>query len=92
MTTAPQRFPAVGVPAIPAAVGFLGIGAFQIALPLGAPLAEAAWGGGHQGQRPTGLRVASAAATAVWVLAAIIVLGRAGASVPLSSGVVRWGT
>lgn len=40
-----------------------------------------------------GLRIASAFAVAVWVLAALIVLGRAGFQVsPLSPAFVRWGT
>jgi len=61
-----------------AAVGFLTIALFQAALALGAPLGRAAYGGVHDGQLPTGLRMASAFATIVWALAAMIVLGRAG--------------
>jgi hypothetical protein len=40
-----------------------------------------------------GLRIASAFAVGVWVLAALIVLGRAGFQVsPLPSAFYRWGT
>jgi hypothetical protein len=77
--------------AVSAALGFLVIAAFQIALALGSPLGHAAWGGTHV-QLPPGLRVASAVAVGLWVLAAVIVLGRAGFEVsPLPFGVARWG-
>jgi hypothetical protein len=67
--------------------------AFQAALALGAPLGRAAWGGAYDGQLPVGLRIASGVAVGVWVLAALIVLGRAGfRGVPLPYGVLRWGT
>ena len=79
-------------PAIAAAAGFLAIAAFQAALAVGAPLGRAAWGGTHV-ELPMGLRIASAIAVGVWVLAALIVLGRAGFQVsPLPPGFVRWGT
>lgn len=75
-----------------AAAGFLAIASFQAALALGAPLGRAAWGGAHT-QLPTGLRIASAFAIGVWVLAALIILGRAGFEVsPLPPAFVRWGT
>jgi hypothetical protein len=78
--------------AIAAATGFLAIAAFQVALVLGAPLGRAAWGGTHV-QLPLGFRIASALAVAVWLLAALIVLGRAGFQVsPLPSALARWGT
>ena len=76
--------------AIAAAAGFSVIAAFQLALALGAPLGRAAWGGGHE-RLPVGLRVASAVAVAIWILAVMIVLGRAGFASPLSPGFVRWG-
>ena len=63
--------------AVAAAVGFLVIAIFQAALALGAPLGRAAWGGTRT-HLPTGLRIASAAAVVFWLLAALIVLGRAG--------------
>jgi hypothetical protein len=78
--------------AVAAAAGFLLIALFQVALALGAPLGRAAWGGTHT-RLPTDLRLASAAATVAWLLAALIVLGRAGFQVsPLAGGFVRWGT
>jgi hypothetical protein len=78
--------------AVAAAVGFLAIAAFQVALALGAPLGRAAWGG-TRAELPTGLRIASAVAVVVWALAATIVLGRAGFDVfSLPDAVVRWGT
>jgi hypothetical protein len=86
---------ATGVPrpaAAAAAVGFLAIASFQAALALGAPLGRAAWGGSHV-QLPTGLRIASAFAVLFWVVAALIVLGRAGYEIaPLPQGFTRWGT
>lgn len=83
----PARTAAVAV-----AAGFLAIAAFQVALALGAPLGRAAWGGTYT-QLPTGLRIASAFAVGIWVLAALIVLGRAGFQVsPLPPAFLRWGT
>jgi hypothetical protein len=83
----------VRIAAMAAAVGFLLIAAFQVALALGAPLGGAAWGGAYEGQLPMGLRIASGVAVAVWVLAAMVVLGRAGFRVVLLPySVLRWGT
>jgi hypothetical protein len=83
----------VRIAAMAAAVGFLVIAAFQVALALGAPLGRAAWGGAYDEQLPMGLRIASGVAVGVWVLAALIVLGRAGYRVVrLPYGVLRWGT
>jgi hypothetical protein len=83
-------FPA-RTPAVAAAAGFLAIASFQAALALGAPLGRAAWGGAHT-YLPTGLRIASAFAVAVWVLAALIILARAGFQVsPLPPAFVQWG-
>jgi len=76
--------------AIAAAAGFAVIAAFQLALALGAPLGRAAWGGGHE-RLPMGLRVASAVAVGIWVLAVMIVLGRAGLASPLPPRFVGWG-
>lgn len=64
--------------AVTAAVGFVGVALFQVTLAAGAPFGQAAWGGTHPGQLPSGLRVGSALAVGVWVLAAAIVAGRAG--------------
>ena len=79
--------------AMAAAVGFLVIAGFQAALVLGAPLGRAAWGGFYEQQLPMGLRIASGVAVGVWLLAALIVLGRAGFQViPLPAAILRWGT
>lgn len=78
--------------AVAAAVGFIAIAAFQLALALGAPLGRAAWGGAHV-HLPTSLRVASAFAVGVWMLAALIILGRARYPIsPLPPTLTRWGT
>jgi hypothetical protein len=78
--------------AIFAAIGFLVIAAFQLALALGAPLGRAAWGGNHV-RLPGRLRFASAIAVVFWVLAAGVVLGRAGYDiVSLPEAVLEWGT
>jgi hypothetical protein len=83
----------VRIAAVAAAGGFLIQAAFQAALALGAPLGSASWGGAYQGQLPVGLRIASGVAVVVYVLAALIVVGRAGfRGVPLARGFVRWGT
>ena len=80
------------VAAVAAAIGFLAIAAFQVALALGAPLGRAAWGGSHV-RLPMGLRLASAFAVVFWTVAALVVLGRAGFQVsPFSSTFARWGT
>jgi hypothetical protein len=78
--------------AVAAAIVCLGIAGFQAALAAGAPLGRAAWGGGST-DLATGYRIASAFAVAVWLLAAAVVLERAGFDVsPLAGAVVRWGT
>jgi hypothetical protein len=71
-----------------AAAGFVGIGLFQVALALGAPLGRAAWGGANR-VIPPQLRRASAVAAVVWLLAAVVILARAGVlSLPLPEVVV----
>ena len=78
--------------AVVAAVGFLAIASFQAALALGAPLGRAAWGGAHT-QLPTRLRIASAFAVVIWLIAALIILGRAGFQVSaMPPAFVRVGT
>jgi hypothetical protein len=67
-----------GTAAVAAASGFVAVALFQVALAAGAPFGRAAWGGTHPGQLPAGLRVGSAVAVGVWLLAAAIVGGRAG--------------
>ena len=66
-----------------AAVGFLVIAAFQVALALGAPLGRAAWGGANRVVPPR-LRRASAVAVVIWLLAAVLILVAGGVvGVPL---------
>ena len=75
-----------------AATGFVLVAGFQVFLALGASWGRAAWGGTH-GVLPPGLRIASAAAAVVLIVAALVVLGRTGywgATVPF--GIFRWGT
>ena len=87
-TERPPRRPA----AVAAAIGFVVLAGFQLALALGAPLGRAAWGGTHE-QLPTSLRIASAFAVAVWALAALIVLRRGGFRIsPVPPAMARWGT
>lgn len=77
---------------IATAISFVGIAGFQVALAAGAPLGHAAWGGAHA-HLATGLRVASGVAAVVWVLAALLVLGRVGYRVsPFPMRVCRYGT
>jgi hypothetical protein len=93
MTTIASDLIPARTTAVVTAVGFGAIVLFQAALALGAPLGRAAWGGGHAGTLPTGLRIASAVAIASWAFAMVLVLERAGFSVvSLPAGVVRWGT
>jgi hypothetical protein len=79
--------------ALLAALGFMAIAAFQVALALGAPLGSASLGGRHSGRLPTRFRVASAFAIVVWLLAALIVLARGGYELsPVPGAAARWGT
>lgn len=88
----PPRRGAAALAAALAAAGFLTIAAFQVALALGAPLGRAAWGGTYT-QLPMELRIASAFAVGIWVLAALIVLRRAGFQLPpLPQAMVHRGT
>jgi hypothetical protein len=78
--------------AVAAAVGFLVIAVFQAALALGAPLGRAAWGG-TSAVLPARLRVSSAVAFVIWLVAAAVVLGRAGIEVvSLPRDLLVWGT
>jgi hypothetical protein len=77
--------------AVLAAVGFLLVACFQVALALGAPRGKAAWGGAHE-RLPNRLRIASSFAVILWLLAALVVLTRAGYDwAPLPFSVARWG-
>ena len=78
--------------AVAAAVGFAGLGLFQLALAAGAPLGRAAWGGAED-RLSVGLRVGSAVSVLFYVLAAAVILRRAGLRVrPVSEGFARRGT
>ena len=93
MFTKQKRKERVRTAAMAAAVGFLVIAAFEAAMVLGAPLGRATMGGFYEGQLPMGLRIASGVKVGVWLLAALIVLGRAGFQViPLPAAILRWGT
>jgi hypothetical protein len=75
-----------------AAVGFVLVASFQGALALGAPWGRAAWGGSRD-RLPSGLRIASGFAAVLWLLAALVVLSRAGYDwSPIPRGLARWGT
>jgi hypothetical protein len=75
-----------------AAAGFTGLAAFELALALGAPLGRAAFGGAHT-YLPAGLRIVSALAVVIWLLAALVVLRRGGYQVPLiPARIARAGT
>ena len=67
-----------------AAAGFTGYAVFQFALAVGAPLGRAAFGGAHTYLSP-GLRIVSAIAVLIWLLAALVVLRRGRYRVPLIS-------
>ncbi|MDO8802687.1 hypothetical protein [Phenylobacterium sp.] len=61
------------------AAGFcLAFAAFQVALALGAPFGRMAWGGASSPVLPDGLRAASTGAAVYLVLAAAVMLVRAG--------------
>ena len=61
-----------------AALLFLGMAGFQVALALGAPLGAHVLGGRNPGTLPVRLRVISAVAAAILTAAAVVVLARAG--------------
>jgi len=63
--------------ALLAAIGFAVIAVFQVGIALGAPLGRGAWGGAHT-VLPRNLRAASAVAVVIWLVAALVVLDRAG--------------
>ena len=74
-----------------AAVGFLVIAVFQVALAAGAPLGRAAWGGAVA-RLPSRLRRASAVSALIWLVAAVVILGRVGIEiVPLPAVVTTVG-
>ena len=90
--TPPSHRPPRRQAAVAASVGFLVLALFQLTLALGAPLGRAAWGGNYE-RLPTPFRIGSAISVGVWILAAMIVLRRAGFPILLlRPGFARWGT
>ncbi len=80
-----------GRAAVIAATGFVVVAGFQLLLALGVPWGRAAWGGG-QATLPAEMRVASSISMAVFIGAALVVLGRAGYWGMRFSGAYRVGT
>ena len=62
------------------AVGLAAMAVYQLVLAAGAPLGEAAWGGTHEGQLPTTLRIGSGVSIAVYAIAVAVILQRSGLS------------
>ena len=77
-----------------AAGGFGFVVLFQLTIVLGAPVGPAAWGGGHSGQLPPNLRLASVFSALFWSAAAMTVLSRGGiarpAIPPRAAGIGTW--
>ena len=65
------------MPAIFAVVILALLAVFQLALALGAPLGNYAWGGQHR-VLPMNLRIGSTVSIAIYVLIAVVLLDRAG--------------
>ncbi|HEY5185659.1 MAG TPA: hypothetical protein VIM19_12305 [Actinomycetes bacterium] len=92
MTASTAQRPRARVAGGAATVSFLGIAVFQAALALGAPFGRAAWGG-SSADLTARLRVASAIAVVLWLLAAAIVAQRSGLrNTRLGGTFVRQGT
>lgn len=78
------------ISAVVAAVGFALVAGYQMLLALGIAFGGAAWGGATL---TSALRLASAVSAAVLILAALVVLGRAGYwGSRLPAAIFRWGT
>jgi len=74
-----------------AAIGFVGLGLFQLLLAFGAPLGHAAWGG-DSADLSSAQRAGSAVSVAFYAAACLAVLSRVGvASRPRSRPLTRWG-
>lgn len=72
------------------AVVSVGVIAFQIALALGAPWGAYAMGGAFPGQFPPELRVAAVVQAVILAGLALVVLARAGITLPKWSRTSRW--
>jgi len=68
----------------------LGVIAFQLALAGGAPWGAYAMGGAFPGQFPPELRVAAIIQAVILALLALVVLARAGITLPKWSRISRW--
>jgi hypothetical protein len=78
------------ISAVVAAVGFALVAGYQVLLALGIAFSGAAWGGATL---TSALRLASAVSAVVLILAALVLLGRAGywgSRLPVA--IFRWGT
>ena len=75
-----------------AAAGFGVVAIFQLMLALGVPWGRAALGGSNEGTLPPELRVVSSVSMAVFIGAALVVLGRSGYWGDRFSGAFRVGT
>jgi|SRR5690606_31388213 len=64
--------------------------AFQIVLAAGAPWGEYAMGGSYPGQFPLELRIAAIVQAVILALLALVVLSRAGITLPKWSKTSRW--
>ena len=72
-----ERLQAGQIAAALAATGFVALGAFQLALALGAPFGHAAWGGGSV-DLTSAQRLGSAVSVVLYASAAAVVLARVG--------------
>jgi hypothetical protein len=90
-STQPAQRNGLAVVAAPvAAVGFVLVAGYQVLLALGIAFSGAAWGGATL---TSALRLASAVSAVVLILAALVVLGRAGYwGSRLPFAIFRWGT
>ena len=70
--------------ALAAVALLIGVAVFQITVALGAPLGDYVWGGFTEGELSPIFRIASAFAAASLVWMALVILARAGVSVPIA--------
>ena len=85
--------PARPLVAVVLATSLLIVAAFHAALTLGAPFGAAAMGGTNPGKLPDPVRLVTGLATALWFMAAMMVLARGGrALLPVPPAVARIGT
>ncbi len=82
--TSGERSRFVSGVAVTAAALLIGVAVFQAAVALGAPLGDYVWGGFTEGELSPIFRIASAFAAVSLVWMALVVLARAGISVPIT--------